>query len=268
MPAFVATVRGALEGALSPLHRLPAEIALGVSAVLCAVVTLAVLKVTTKKGALETARDRMASAILEMRLYLDAPRRVLYAQARLLGWSLRYVALTLPSLLVLAPTLGLVLVHHALRYEYAPLPTGEQVLLRVDLSDAAAVEDLVIKGPDELEVTAPPFRDPEAGRAYLRLKLPAPETYTLVLTASGATVNKILVADPEAPASLERSAGWSGIFTESVEPPLPAGGPFRHISIPHPAAHTEVWGMPWWAYWLLVTMVAVFALRRPMGVAL
>ena len=56
------------------------------------------------------ARAQMASAIFEMRLYLDHPVQLLRAQGRLVGWSVLYVAFLLPSMVVLAVPLGLLFV--------------------------------------------------------------------------------------------------------------------------------------------------------------
>ena len=106
MDAILHAVRWACHAALWPLEALPPVVALTVVSAVTALAMLLIVKRVSPQAHIARARDRMAACIYEMRLFLDAPGRVLRAQARLFGWTAIYLAALLPAALVMTPPLS------------------------------------------------------------------------------------------------------------------------------------------------------------------
>jgi hypothetical protein len=272
MDTLIHGLRTAIEHGLAPFDALPAFWALTLISLVSGAFMLWVVGKTTPQRRVEIARARMASAIYEMRLFLDSPGRILRSQARMLGWSFAYIGYMLPAFLILTVPLGPLFLHMHARYGQAALPTGVPIAITVRMEPG---RDLAQIAPGELpagvRVTAPPLRVLDEDRVYLRAVIDTPGTYALPVRVGGAIVAKRLVADPAAQEmNAERCRGLCLLESLGDEAPLPGELGVASIAVEHPDADAS-WlplGMPWWAYWLLLATVAALALRRPMNVTL
>jgi hypothetical protein len=251
----------ATELAFVPLDRLPEGPALLVVSVASGALALLAVKRTTDQRRLAAARDQLTSGVLEMRIYLDSPRRVLRAQWRVVQWTARYVAAALPAVLVLALPFTLLFVHLMVRHEVAPVPVGQDVLLKVE----AEGDTLVLRTPPGVEHTAS-FTS-VSGTFYARLRPTEPGRHLLELRVGDRSETKLLVAgDGRGASSPERRSGLATLWGVGVERGLTGG--ITRISIEHPAAHRSWFGMPWWLVWLVVSTGTALVLRRPMKVVI
>lgn len=272
MDALLHAVRRACHLALWPLEALPPVVALTVVSALTAVVMLVVVKRVSPQALIARARDRMAACIYEMRLFLDAPGRVLRAQARLLGWTAIYLAALSPAALVLSPPLGLLYLELETRHGLAPLPAPSTAVLRVELEPGHEADEVTIQPPPggQVRVTAPLVRAGDERAVYARLAIAAPGAHEVTVRAGGEAVAKRLDADPRAVrVAPERSGGWRHLVSLGDEPP-PGGDAIRSISVQHPAREQALLGLavPWWGYWLGVATALALLLRRRLGVAM
>ena len=261
-------LRAGIELLVAPLDALPEWAALTVVSVVSGVFALLVVKGTTDQVRVAAARDQLLAAVLEMRIFLDSPKKVFRAQGRVVRWTARYVAVTLPALVLLAVPLTLVFLHLAARHEVAPIPVGEQVLVTVELSDATAVPDCALGVPAGVEQTAPLFRSPGACRA--RVKAVTAGRHVLDFEVGEHRVTKLLVSG-DLPTlgrgtSPERRGGIAALWALGVERAL--NGEIQRVSIDHPAAERPWLGMPWWLGWLLVSTGAALLLKGPFGVVI
>lgn len=272
MDTLIHGVRTGIEYGLLPFDALSPFWALTVLSLVSGAVMLWVVGKTTPQRRVELARARMASAIYEMRLFLDSPGRIVRSQARMLAWSFAYIGYMLPAFVLLTLPLGLLYLHLDARYGQAALPAGAPIVIAVSMEPGS---DLAAIAPGELppgvRVTAPPMRVVDENRVLLRAVIEQPGTYALPIRVGDAVVEKRLVADPGAPEmSAERCRGACLLASYGDEPPLPGDLGVASIAVEHPAAD-QAWvplGMPWWLYWLLVATVAALALRRPMNVTI
>jgi len=270
LDAIAHALRRACAALLGPLDSLPPALALSAVAAVTALVMLAIVKLASPQKLIARARDRMAACIYEMRLFLDAPGRVLAAQARLLGWSGIYLAALLPAALVLTPPLGLLYLDLETRHGLAPLPAPASVVLRVELAPGKETGPVTVLATGPVRVTAPLLRAPDEPAVYARLEIAKPGTHEVTVTAGAATVTKRLVADPGATrVAPERRGGWGHLVSLGDEPP-PEEGAIRSISVTHPERESAVVGlaMPWWLYWLGSATILALLLRRRLGVAM
>lgn len=228
---------------------------------------------TTPQARVERARARMASAIYEIRLFLDSPRRVFASQGRLLGSSFAYIGYMLPALIILSLPVWLMYLHIEARLGVDPVPVGAPFLVRVDLADGVdGTKVAAAPSQDGLEVTAPPLYDRETHRVYLRAVAPEPGDLSLALDIDGRTVEKRIVAGPSADTvSPERASGLALLDTITTEPALdPDTDGAVAIAIDHPDRR-QVWlglDIPWWAYSLILITIFAVLLARPMNVKL
>jgi hypothetical protein len=272
MDTLIHGLRTGIEYGLLPFDALPAFWALTLLSVVSGAFMLWVVGKTTPQRRVEIARARMASAIYEMRLFLDSPVRIVRSQVRMLGWSFAYIGYMLPAFAILTLPLGLLFLHMEARYGQAALPAGVPIVITVSMEPGS---DLAGIAPGELpqgvRVTAPPLRVVDESRVYLRAVIDQPGTYALPVRVGNAVVEKRLVADPAATEmNAERCRGACLLASYGDEDPLPGDLGIASIAVEHPDAD-QAWvplGMPWWLYWLLVATVAALALRRPMNVTL
>lgn len=248
---------------MAPLDWLPRSLSLAIVTVVTGGVALWVVKLTTHQHSLVRSRQKMVAALYEMRLFLDAPARVLRAQIRLVFWSLAYTAQTLPGLIVLTVPLGLVMLHLDLRHGFAPHEVGARVMFGVAVTDASAVSSVEIEAPDGLKIDAGPVVAEREGRVYYRLEVAAPGRHVVRVKSGDVAEEKLVVAAPGA-VSLERIAGISNAWAPSAEPSLDSDGPFARIWVEHDTAEYAVLGVPWWLFWLVGSVIAALLLRRPL----
>lgn len=261
---------------LWPLNLLPATAALVSCAVLVGAGMLLVIKYTTPQARLRVARDRMSSAIYELRLYLDNPRRILAAQRRLCLWSAAYLIYLLPSLALLLGPLGLLYAPLEARYGLDPVPLGQPVLLRVDLSPTVSDEDrraaaqATIAGSLAVSLTAAPVLV-SGSTLYMRLRVGALGTHDITVKTPTFSLDKQVSASRSATVmSVERRAGLAGMLAIGGEAPLPDAGKVTAVTVIHPTA-TQRWlglPIPWWLFGLMVATATAFGLRRRFGVVL
>jgi hypothetical protein len=256
-----------LELGLTPFDRLAEGWALTALSVLTGAALLILVRFTTPQQKVERARDRMMSAVYETRLFLDDPRRLLVAQARLFGWGLAYVASVLPALVLMALP-GLVLYRHLdARFGHEPLPVRTPIVLEVDLSEGTNPSAVELSVPQGVDVTAP-IRVETPRKVFFRVEIARPSSYEARFKIGTDAVGKRLVAARGQPTSAERARSERHLFASTTEPPLPDHGPFERLMVFHEPRADGWLGMRWWAYWMLVATVSALVLRKPFGVNL
>lgn len=266
METIAHAIRWLVEGALVPFDLLPPWASLALLGALTGVAMLFVVRWTSPQRLVGRARARMAASIYEMRLYLDHPRQVLAAQGRMIVWTVVYLLAMLPSLLVLAPVLGLLYLHLEVRHGLAPLTAPTTAVIRVEVGDDVAPRDVELEPRGAVAVTARVHANDEHA-VYARLAIEQPGTHALIARAGGVEVGKRISAAPGAAiVSPVRRGGLAHLWSLGDEPP-PGTGPIRSMSLAYPTRASPVPG-PWWLYWLGAATVIALALRRRFDVVL
>ncbi len=278
MGTFAYAIRAATEYVLLPFDYLPDWLGLTLLSLLTGVVALWVVgkctvlveRVVGNKGMLERTRDRMASAVYELRLYLDSPKRMFIAQGRLIAWGVAYTGLLLPPVVVLIIPLGTLFFQMDLRYGQEALPVGETLVVEARVADDVDGDAVEVADAAGLEVTAPPLYVADEQRLYVRLRVKEPGVHTLTLNTPAGAVSKEISADPSAARVSPQRGTGADMMAElfyTAEPALD-GEPIVRIDVPHPASDATYLAMTWWLFWLVVSTAAALALRKPMGVVL
>lgn len=276
MSRLAASFKSGLELLLTPLGLLPAPVALALCGALMGALILVVVKYSTPQTRLRTARDRMSSAVYELRLYIDSPRRILAAQLRLCAWSAVYLLYLLPPFIVLLPLMAVL--HPALeaRFGQEPLAVGQPFILRLDLAPGASAlerrqaEQVKLAGTTAVALTAPPVLVGGAA-LYLRLEVGAEGDHLVTVRAPGWSVQKRMSSSRRTKVMpVQRRAGAAAALAIGDEAALPAGGPVAAMTVDHPPSSRRWLGLPgpWWLTGLVVATVTALLLRRRFGVVL
>lgn len=241
---------------IGPLASRPALALIAVS-VLTAVWALLLFKATTRQKKLTVQRDRLFGHIYEMGLYQDHLRVMGRIQWDLARANLRYLALTLPALVVLTVPMIVTLAQLDSRFAHRPLGAGETTVLSVRLDDAAPVNprQLSLEVPAGVRIEAGPVVDRPGRAAAWRLKLDEPGPHRLVVRADGReAAERILPAPAGLPQlSEEQKAGWTSPWLRPGAAALPADSPLASTKLDLPERETKYAGVP--LHWLLAFMV-------------
>ncbi len=224
---------------------------------------------TTPQKLVERARNRMDSAVYEIRLFMDSPKRVVISLGRLMGNSLLYIATMLPAFVILAIPLGLMYLSLETRHGLEAIPTGQAFVISVELADGVDGRALGVTPGDTIEITAPPLYVESANMAYVRAIATSAKVGSVFFDVGGRAVEKRIVADPDAlQVEPDRASGMDLFLSYGPEPSL--DGAITGISVSHATKDGRYLGidMPWWIWWLVLMMIAAFGLRKPMGVTL
>ncbi|MFW6124713.1 MAG: hypothetical protein ACOC46_01085 [Pirellulales bacterium] len=254
---------------LTPFAALPLVGLLFWSAVAGVVMTL-VFGRTSNQRALAAAADRTRAQLLAIRLFKDDLGVALRAQVELLkatGWRLLH---SLPPMLVMAVPFVLVLAQLSLWYEHRPLVPGERTIIAVQLAPQAWTQsrDVELEAPPSVAVETAALRDGTDRTLYWRLRALKPGPVTLRWQFGPRVVEKQL-ALAENPRRLQRvsvrrpGAGILDRLLNPGEPGFGADSPVQAIVVRHPSRRTPVLGLdlPWWATFVLASIVAALVVR-------
>jgi hypothetical protein len=273
MNELASMLRQVAEALLWPFDILPRRLGLLVFSVVSGLLMLLLVGKVTPQGRLKHAREQMSSAIYELRLYLDSPRRIFVAQGRLVLWSLNYLAYLLPAFALLLPVLAVLYAPLEIRYGLQPLALEGDALVRIDLrAPLPAAEQATVDGGTKVKLAAPPVLLPDERVLYLRLGIAEPGLHRVRIEAPGWQVEMRLSAESRTggEVSAERRAGLAHLFALGNEPPLPSNGPVTAVVVAHASRSQSFVGveMPWWVFWLVVATVVALAFKKRLGVTL
>ena len=269
MGAIAGILRTAIEGLMVPFDLLGPFWGLTLLSILSGIGMLWVVGKTTPQKLVARARQRMDSAVYEIRLFMDSPKWVVLALGRLLGNSVLYIAAMLPAFVILAVPLGMMFLSLETRHGLESIAVGEPFVITVKLADGVDGRKLVVAPSDDVEITSPPLFVESEHLVYVRAVAKNKASSVLRIDVGGRAVEKQIVADPDAlQVAPDRASGLDLFLSFGPEGSL--DGDIIGISVPHASKDGRYLGisMPWWVWWLFVMMVAAFGLRKPMGVTL
>ena len=250
-------------------------ISLTVLGILTGVAILPVFRRFSNTEGLALAKRKIRAALYEFRLFGDEPRLVFRAQGQLLLWNGRYLGLMLkPTAVVVLPILALLMLMDTV-YGHRPLQVGEDTLVTARVANSV---DLNIISPElrgnNIAVATPSVRLPSQHEVVWGVRATIPGNNNLSLRLPGDSA-----ADNAAQKSVDVgsrlhilsnrrvSSLWSWLIYPG-EKLLPRNSAFQWIEIEYPDAEVNLFGfgIPWIVWFILVSWITVFALRKPFGV--
>lgn len=230
---------------------------------------------TSNQRALRRVADRTRAHLLAIKLFKDDLGVTFRCQLQLLKASAQRLGYSLVPMLVMAVPFALVLTQLALRYEHRPLAPGESTLVRMQLSADAwpQYKDVAIEVPAGVVAETESLRDASDHSLYWRVHPEIGRPATLQWQLGAQTVTKHLAAADDSHRLLcvsPRRPGGGALdrLLHPAEPGFRADGPVREIIVHYPVRQTLVFGLdlPWWATFLIVSMLVAVVARPFLGV--
>ncbi|MHB1935912.1 MAG: hypothetical protein ACYCOR_04940 [Acidobacteriaceae bacterium] len=250
-------------------------ISLTVLGILTGVAILPVFARFSDNTGLLLAKRKIRAALYEFRLFGDDPRLVFRAQGQLLLWNARYLGLILkPAAVVILPVVALTMLMDTV-YGHRTLNVGEDTMVTARMANSV---DLNTISPElhgnNITVETPSVRIPNRHQVVwgVRARSAGQDALTLSVQGSDADANaahKSAYVGPGLHILSDRRVAllWIWLFYPG-EKLLPHNSDFRWIAIQYPDAEVDLFGfgIPWILWFVLVSWITVFALRKPFGV--
>ena len=272
-------LRRLFDAALAPFSGLHPLVGIAVVSLVVGVAMLLVFKWTSKQDKMTAVKRQIHAGLFEIRLFNDNLRAILRAIGTILRHNLRYLGLTVVPLLWMIVPFVLIVAQLQFHYGYQGLEPGARALVEVELDKTAGGlgggrPAITLEEPPGLTVEAGPIWVPAKRELTWRIRADEQGDYELVLKANGGEVTKsVRVSDQVVRRSPKRvAAGFFNQLLYPAEDPLPASSQIRSISLGYPAGNAgfEGWEseITWMLFFLLLSIVFAFALRKPLKVTL
>jgi uncharacterized membrane protein (DUF106 family) len=256
---------------LAPFRNQPPIVGLVLVSLVTAVAMLLVFKRTSNQRRLEEVKRKIHASLFEIRLFNDDFRAILRAQAEMLRHNATYLRLSLAPMVWVVVPLVLVVAQLQFYYGYAPMEPGQPALLKVEVRSGAG-DAISIDAPAALRLETPAIWFPGAREVMWRVR-PASEGPYDVRIASGNDVydKSVQVGGGvvrRSPVRPERGIVNQVLYPS--EPPVPADSAIASIWIDYREADVSVlgWRFNWMVWYLALSFVFAFALRKPLGVTI
>ncbi len=244
------------------LSLFPVWVGLIVISVVTGVVMLIAFRHTSNQKAIGVVKDDIKANLLALKLYKDELQVTFLSQARLLWAIVRLQRYILAPVLVMALPMMLALAQMGIRYQWRPLRSGEQTLIKVHFAPGSGKSVVAsIKPHPGLAVEVGPV--PGGDLCVWRVHGGATGRHTLKFQVGNEIIDKELVVDNrfERVSALRPSARWTDQLFHPVERRLAAGSPVRSIEILYPSVDSWVRGADYWVVtFFIVSMVAALIL--------
>jgi hypothetical protein len=262
---------GAAAGVVfAPIAVLPGWLSATIIGALTGVLMLVAYKYTSNQAAIKRVRDEIKANLFSLKLFKDNMRVVFRAQGSIFKNALMLLLLSLVPMLVMIVPVVLIMTQLSLWYQQRPVRVGEPVIVKVYFngepdSPLPSVDLTPVEG---LQVDT--VMQAAGGRfATWKLLPEKADYYTLAFNVDGNTVEKQLaVGDGYMRASMLRPAMKFGdVVLYPGETPFGPDSPVESILIEYQDRDSWTSGTDMWViYWFASSMVAAFALHKPLGV--
>jgi len=246
---------------LSPF---PVWVGLTIISAVTGVVMLFAFRHTSNQKAIGKVKDEIKANLLALKLYKDELRVTFRSQVRLLWAIVRLQRYVLTPVLLMALPMLLALAQMGIRYQWRPLRSGEQTLIKMHFAPGAGKSVEASIEPHEgliMEVGPVPGGD----LSVWRVRGGAPGRHTLKFHVAGETIEKELVVGDgfERVSALRASASWTDQLFHPVERRLAAPSRVRSIEILYPSVDSWVHGADYWVVTFFMVSMVVALIFAP-----
>ena len=261
----------ALANAVAPL---PGWLSATVIGVLTGVVMLVGYKYTSNQRAIKRVRDQMKANMLSLKLFKDNMRSVFGSQLGLVGGAGKLLLHSLLPMVVMFIPITLAMTQLSLWYQMRPLQVGETAVVSLQLRDdtPSPLPDVKLDGGDFAEIVTGPVRIDSTKEVTWEIVARTTGLHELQFDVNGELVTKSLsIGDRYLRVSLLRPTlkSWGDVVLNPAEKPFAVDSAVQSIAIAYPERDSWTSGTDNWViYWLVVSMVAAFALKSVFNVNL
>jgi len=258
---------------LFPFRSLPPAWGIAAVSLPTAVFILLVYRYASNQEAIRREKKRIQGHFLGIYLFQDSAREIFLSLGRLLLAIVRYLAWSLPSLLIVIVPILLACVQLDLRYGRRGVEPGERINVGVLwLEDGGRGVPQLELGPatDGVRVETSPLRIVALGETDWRVGVGRPGDRALGLSAGKTRVRIPLVAGGgQRPIYPETGKpGWRNYLLAPGHDYLPEEAPIRAVRIDYPIRRIDILGLKlhWAVVYFVFAIVFGFLLKRPLKV--
>ena len=245
-------------------------------AVVAGVVMTLVFKFTSHQTALAQISDRSRAQLLAIRLFRDDLAVTFRCQIELLkAVGMRLFHSLMPTVVMLIPFV-IVLVQLAQRYQIRPLLPGDIAIVELQLAEGRwnEYQDVQLEELEGVAVETEGLRDDARRTISWRIRADAVQPVLLKWELGDVTVEKSLAMTDDAKrlalvCPRRPGPGMVDRLLYPAEPGLAADSIVQRVEVFYPHARsTPVMGIdvPWWATFMIASMLTALAVKPLMGV--
>jgi hypothetical protein len=258
---------------LRPVSWLPPLAGVLVVSLLTAICLLLVVRAFSDQRRLRAARNGLAAALLELRLFNDDLRASLRAQLEVLRHLGSYWRATLVPVIVLALPFTLVITHLDSYFGYGGLTVGDPALITASIGNPHALDPTRVEliAPEDIRVETPALWFPGSRELVWRITPQAEGSLAVRVRVDIEIQPKtVVVSRLGGRRSPERVAGLIDHVRFPSEPRLPASWPGGAITVSYEPRAIAVfgWHVHWGVVYAIATLLFTLVLRRWFGVVL
>ncbi len=265
MGVFLEAINQVFDLLFRPFRSLHPLYALVVFSALTGILLVLVFRYTSNQKEIRRVKDRIQAHVLEVRLFQDQLRVVLAAYPRILFWTAAYLRHSLKPLAIMVVPLVLLFVQLELRLGCLPLHPQETFLVKAKLATPDSLDQVSLRLPDGLRLTAPPLRIPAEKEIDWRVQAEKHGQFAVDVVLAGDAFSKhVSVADQIHRLSTTRvRASLLGQLLYPGEPPLPAAGPLDSIEVGYPrrSVNFGFFQSAWLIPFIVLSLVAGYAVK-------
>lgn len=229
-----------------------------------------VFRYTSNQKAIRAAKDRLKAHLLAFRLFQDQISVVMRSYPRILLAIGRYLRVASAPLLVVIVPVTFLIVELDHYFGSLPIGSGQAFLVRVQASNADALNRLSLQLPEGLSATAPAVHVYTENELTWRLMAARDGNYQIEIEDLGQSLSKSLVVGSGVPRLSEvryRGRFWERLFL-SAEPPLPDNSSVESIKVLYPDRTISVAGIEgnWIWFLFVVSLAAGFLFKSILGI--
>lgn len=254
-----------------PFSKIDPQWGLIALSVVTGVVMLAIFKATSNQEGIQKTKQRIKGLFFEIRLYQNDLKQSLRAQGSILRTNITYMKYSVFPMLVMIVPVIIILIQLNFRFSNRPLFPGDQVNVKVIAAQSlSSLDDITLKTSKGLKITAKALHIPSKGEIDWKIKATLLSNQTLTFQANG---KKIIVSIPV-------TSNLMRVYPDIMKPNLLdawlySGAPFlkddafiSQISISYPEKSTPILSldMNWLISFLIISIIAGFAFKKPFGV--
>lgn len=256
-----------LGSALSKITVLPGWLSNTIISAVTGVLILLIFKYTSNQQAIGRVRDNIKANMLALRLFKDELAVTLQSQGRLFRGAFQLLFHSLRPMLVMILPVSLLLAQMGLWYQFRPLLPGEEALVTMKLSSAAAnplPKARILPHPGII-ATIGPVRVPSKNEIYWQIKPLSNGSHQLLFQLENQTFEKqIVVGEGFMRISAVRPGpNWTDIILHPAERPFTSESPVHSISVDYPPRSSWTSGTDWWLVYFFIASMFFALLFKP-----
>ncbi len=251
-----------------PMTALPLWLSLTIISSVLGVVLLVLFKYTSNQTAIGRTRDTIKAHLLAMKLFKDNIPVVLKSQIKIFSAAIRLLFYSIPPLLVMALPFCLIMGQLALWFQAAPLNTGQQAVVMMQLKENAddPLPPVSLTSTAGVKVVTGPVRVPSKRQVFWEIQADQSGQHQLEFVVDNMLVQKELaVGGKPMPISLKRPGmSFVDLIFFPAEKPFDKMSPVQSIRIDYPERPSSFAGSDVWVIWLFLISMLSAILFKPL----